>query len=481
MNKNNFFSALAADFYEFTMINGYLKNNSHKKTIYFDMFFRNIPDNGGFAIMAGLKQLIEYIENINFSPDDIEFLAQQQIFDDNFLNCLRSFKFSGSIWAIPEGTPIFPQEPILIVKGNPIETQIIETIALNIINHQSLIATKSNRIVRAAGGKPVFEFGARRAHGMDSALFGSRAAFIGGCDSTSFTLAGKKFSIPISGTMAHSWVQLFDSELEAFRTYARTYPENCFLLIDTYNTLNSGIKNAITVFNEELLPRGYRPAGVRIDSGDLTYLSKKLRKILDESGFPDCKICVSNSLDEYIIRDMLMQGAKVDCFGVGEKLITSASSPIFNGVYKVCAIEENNNIISKIKISENVSKITNPGFKNVFRLFDNGNHKAIADIITSNNETIDPSKPYKIFDPEHTWKHKTIKNFSVKNLLKPIFINGERVYNSPDINSIKNFCKRQIDTLWDEVTRFENPHQYYVDLSAKLWEEKRKLLSQKNF
>lgn len=478
MNNIEFFSALLADFYEFTMSNGYFKNDFIQKTVYFDMFFRDIPDNGGFAIMAGLDQLIEHIENIKISPNELEFLAQQKVFDNNFLNYLKSFKFSGSIWAIPEGTPIFPHEPILIVKGNPIETQLIETIALLTINHQSLIATKANRIVRAANGRPVFEFGARRAHGADSALFGARAAFIGGCSSTSFTLAGKKFSIPVSGTMAHSWVQLFDSELEAFRAYAKTYPENCLLLIDTYSTLGSGIKNAITVFNEELLPNGYRPTGVRIDSGDLTYFSKKLRKILDESGFPDCKICASNSLDEYIIRDMLTQGAKIDCFGVGEKLITSASSPIFNGVYKLCAVEENNKIIPKIKISENISKITNPGFKNVFRLFDNENQKALADIVTLNGENINSNNPYKIFDPQYTWKHKTIKNFSAKGLLKPVFLNGKKVYNSPNVNSIRDFCKQQINSLWDEVIRFENPHQYYVDLSTKLWEQKRRLLSQ---
>lgn len=478
MKNNEFFSALLADFYEFTMSNGYFKNNLSQKTVYFDLFFRNIPDNGGFAIMAGLEQLIEHIENIKISPDEFEFLKNQKIFDENFLNYLRSFKFSGSIWSVPEGTPIFPYEPILIVKGSPIEAQLIETIALLIINHQSLIATKTNRIVRAAKGRSVLEFGARRAHGIDSALFGARSAFIGGCCSTSLTLAGKKFSIPVSGTMAHSWVQLFDSELEAFRAYAKTYPENCFLLIDTYNTLDSGIKNAITVFREEILPRGYRPMGVRIDSGDLTYLSKKIRKILDESGFPDCKICASNSLDEYIIQDMLTQGAKIDCFGVGEKLITSASAPVFGGVYKLCAIEKNNHIIPKIKISENVSKITNPGFKSVFRLFDNKTNKALADIITLNDEIIDSSKSFKTFDPEHTWKNKTIKNFSAKKLLEPIFINGKKVYNSPNINSIRDFCELQVATLWDEVTRFENPHQYYVNLSTKLWEEKRKLLSQ---
>jgi len=469
---------LLTDFYELTMANGYLEHGLQNKIAYFDMFFRKVPDDGGFAIMAGLEQLIEYLKELKFNDNDIEFLRDKKLFSEDFLQYLKNFRFSCDVWAIPEGTPIFPGEPIVTVRGPIIEAQFIETMVLLTINHQSLIATKANRIVRAAQGRSVMEFGSRRAQGYDGAVYGARAAYIGGCVGTACTVAEQMFGIPALGTMAHSWIQMFPSELEAFRAYARTYPDSCTLLVDTYNVLKSGVPNAIKVFNEELVPMGFRPKGIRIDSGDITYLSKKARKMLDEAGFHDCSIVASNSLDEYIIREMLLQGAEVDLFGVGERLITSKTEPVFGGVYKLAAIEENGEIIPRIKLSENVGKITNPGFKQVWRFFDKENGKAIADVITIRDEVIDENKPYVLFDPEHTWKRKTVTNFRAKKLLKRIFDKGVCVYESPKLNDIKSYCMEQVDTLWDEVKRFENPHKYYVDLSKPLWEMKQKLLQE---
>lgn len=467
---------MLADYYEFTMANGFLENDIGDKIAYFEMFFRSIPDDGGFAIMAGTQQLIEYMKNLKFSEEDILYFKSKNLFSEEFLDYMRDFKFTCDVWAIPEGTPIFPREPLVIVRGPVIQAQLIETMILLTINHQSLIATKASRIVRAAKGRPVLEFGSRRAQGYEAATLGARASYIGGCVGTSNTLADRDFDIPALGTMAHSWVQMFDSELEAFNAYARVYPDSCTLLIDTYDTLKEGVPNAIKCFNDVVIPAGYRPKGVRIDSGDIAYLSKETRRMLDEAGFEDCSIVASSGLDEYIIRDLLNQGAKVDTFGVGERLITARSEPIFGGVYKLTATEENGEIIPKIKISGNVGKITTPGFKQIYRLFDNGTNKAIADVVTLHDEIIDESKPYEIFHPLYTWKRKTVKNFTAKKLLVKIFEDGENIYESPDIHSIKEYCKSQIDLLWDEVKRFERPHEYIVDLSYDLWSIKDKLL-----
>ena len=470
-------NTLLTDFYEITMANGYFKNNMHNTTAYFDMFFRKIPDNAGFAIMAGVEQVIDYIKGLKFEEDDIEFLRSKGIFDEAFLEYLKNFKFECDVWAIPEGTPIFPNEPILTVRGPLIQAQFIETMILLTINHQSLIATKCNRIVRAAEGRPVMEFGSRRAQGTVGAILGARAAFIGGATGTACTVTDKLYGVPALGTMAHSWIQSFDNEYEAFRAYALAYPENCTLLVDTYNVLKSGIPNAIRVFDEVLKPIGIRPKGVRIDSGDITYLSKQARKMLDAAGYKDVGIVASNSLDEHIIRDILRQGACIDSFGVGERLITSKSEPVFGGVYKLVAVEKDDQIIPKIKISENVAKITNPCFKKVYRLFSKASGKAIADVITLNDEVIDEGVPYELFDPEHTWKRKTVTDFEAVELLVPIFRNGQCVYKSPDLKQIRDYCKNQVTKIWDEVKRFENPHKYYVDLSKNLWDIKYKLLS----
>lgn len=464
------------DFYELSMANGYFTNGMKDKIAYFDMFFRRVPDNGGFAIMAGLRQLVDYLKNLKFTQKDLE-LFERKGFNEDFIDYIRNFSFSCDVWAIPEGTPIFPGEPIIIVKGPVIEAQLIETMILLTINHQSLIATKANRLKRAAGDRMVMEFGSRRAQGYDGAVYGARAAYIGGCDATACTIDERDFGIPAVGTMAHSWIQLFGDELEAFCAYARQYPDNCTLLVDTYNVLKSGIPNAIEAFKREILPRGFRPKGIRIDSGDITYLSKKARKMLDDAGFPDCKIVASNSLDEIIIRDMLIQGAQIDSFGVGERLITAASNPVFGGVYKIVAVEENGVPVPRIKLSENVQKITTPCAKKLYRLFDNDTGKALADVITLQDEEI-TGDTYELFDPNYTWKRKTVKNFTAKPLLVKIFEKGKCCYDCPDIKDIKKYCNEQVDTLWDEVKRFENPHTYYVDLSKKLWEEKNRLLSE---
>ena len=457
------------DFYELTMSNAYLNEGIKDKIVYFDMFFRKVPEQGGFAIMAGLEQLIKYIKELRFNENDIEYLRGLNLFNEEFLAYLLDFKFTGSIYAIPEGTPIFPGEPLITVKAPVIEAQLIETMLLLTVNHQSLIATKANRIVRAAEGRQVLEFGARRAQGYDGAIYGARAAYIGGVDGTATTIAGEDFGIPVSGTMAHSWVQLFDQEYEAFRIYAENYPDSCVLLVDTYSVLKSGIPNAIKVSKEILEPMGKKLKGVRLDSGDIAYLSRKARKMLDEAGLEDCKIIASNSLDEYTIMSLLLQGAKIDSFGVGERLITSKAESVFGGVYKLAAVEENNEIIPRIKLSENTEKVSNPGFKKVYRLFDKETDKAIADVITLADEIIDETKPYKIFDSVHTWKKKTVKNFYVRELQVPIFENGELVYETPDLKDIRTYCIEEVDKLWDEVRRFENPHKYYVDLSKKLW------------
>ncbi len=467
---------MLTDFYELTMANGYFEHGFKDTIAYFDMFFRKVPDDGGFAIMAGVEQLIEYLKNLRFTPEDIEYLRGKGMFSEDFLEYLKNFKFVCDVWAIPEGTPIFPSEPIVTVAGPVIQAQFVETMVLLSINYQSLIATKSNRIVRAAQGRPIMEFGSRRAQGYDGAVLGARAAYIGGCVGTACAITDRDFGVPALGTMAHSWIQLFPTELDAFRAYARTYPDNCVLLVDTYNVLKSGVPNAIKVFKEEVIPRGYRPQGIRIDSGDIAYLSKKARKMLDDAGLKDCKIVASSSLDEYIIRDLLQQEAKVDSFGVGERLITSSSEPVFGGVYKLAAVEQNKDIIPKIKISENVGKITNPGFKQVYRLYERATGKAIADVITLHDEIIDDTQPYEIFDPIHTWKRKTVTHFVARKLLVKIFDKGKCIYKSPDIHSIKSFCAEQVNTLWPEVLRFENPHIYYVDLSQSLWDMKQLLL-----
>ncbi len=474
MDRNRL--TMLTDFYEITMANGYFQNGLKDRITYFDMFFRRVPDGGGFAIMAGIEQVIEYLQSLTFSDEDIAYLKNTKLFSDAFLAYLRDFRFSCDVWAIPEGTPVFPGEPILTVRGPAIQAQFIETMILLSINHQSLIATKANRIVRASQGRAVMEFGSRRAQGYDGAIYGARAAYIGGCTATACTICGSGMQIPVSGTMAHSWVQMFDSELEAFKAYAATYPNDCVLLVDTYDTLHSGVPNAIKAFDDVLAPLGCRPKGIRIDSGDITYLSRKARKMLDESGYSDCKIVASNSLDENIIRDMIMQGAQVDSFGVGERLITAASSPVFGGVYKLVAVETDGEIVPRIKISENVAKITNPCYKTPWRLFDKESGKAIADVITLHDEIIDESKPYLLFDPEHIWKRKFVTNFYAKRLQVPLFKNGICVYDRPSIEEIRRYCEEQLDTVWDEVKRFENPHKYYVDLSQMLWDEKQRLL-----
>ena len=468
---------MLCDYYELTMTNGYYACGMQNRITYFDIFFRSVPDGGGFAIAAGLEQAIRYIQQLHFDEDDIAYLRGRKMFSEGFLESLRNYRFTGDIWAVPEGTPIFPNEPIMTVRAPAIEAQIIETFLLLTLNHQSLIATKANRVTRAAQGRTVLEFGSRRAQGSDAAVLGARAAYIGGCKGTACTLTDELYGVPAGGTMAHSWVQMFDSEYEAFKAYCEIYPDNPTLLVDTYNVLKSGVPNAIRVFNEVLKPRGLTKCGVRLDSGDMTYLTKKTRKMLDEAGWESCKISCSNALDEYLIQDLLNQGAQIDLFGVGERLITARSEPVFGGVYKLAAVEdEAGNIIPKIKVSENVGKITNPHFKKVYRFYGNDTGKAIADYICLHDEVVDDSRDLEIFDPQATWKRKNIYNFTAKELLVPIFKNGELVYDMPSLPDIQKYCAAQVDTLWDEVQRFDNPHTYYVDLSQKLWDIKYALL-----
>ncbi len=469
--------AMLCDFYELTMGNGYFKSGLKDRISYFDVFFRNVPDGGGYAIACGLEQVIEYVKSLHFDKDDIALLRKKGIFDDGFLDYLADFRFTGDIFAMPEGTPIFPNEPIMTVRAPAIEAQLLETYILLAVNHQSLIATKAARICRAAQGRAVMEFGSRRAQGESAAVVGARAAYIGGCAGTANTLSEKIYGVPALGTIAHSWVQMFDTEYEAFKTYCELYPTNATLLVDTYNTLKSGIPNAIRVFKEVLVPKGINNFGIRLDSGDITYLTKKARKMLDDAGLPQCRIVVSNSLDEYLIEDLIRQGAKIDSFGVGERLITAKSEPVFGGVYKLVAIEENGEIKPKIKISENVDKITNPHSKKVYRIFENDTGKAIADQLVLYDEEINESKPLELFDPKAIWKTKTITDFTAKPLLVPIFKNGECVYNSPTLEDIKKYCAEQTELLWEEVKRFENPHNYYVDLSQKLWDLKNGMLN----
>ncbi|MCR5717509.1 MAG: nicotinate phosphoribosyltransferase [Oscillospiraceae bacterium] len=467
--------SMLVDFYELTMGNGFLENGVGEEIAYFDMFYRKAPDNAAYAIAAGLEQVIRYLKDLHFTEEDIAYLRSKNLFCEKYLDYLRNFRFSCDVWAVPEGTPIFPNEPVLTVRGPAMQAQLIETMVLLSINHQSLIATKANRIVTAAQGRPVMEFGSRRAQGYDGAVLGARAAYIGGVAGTACAIADRDYGIPALGTMAHSFVQLFDSELDAFRAYAEIYPDACTLLIDTYSVLKSGLPNAITVF-KELEARGHRGAGVRIDSGDIAYLSKQCRKMLDEAGLDYVNIVASNSLDEYIIRDLIMQGAQINSFGVGERLVTSRSEPVFGGVYKLAAVEKDGKIIPKIKVSENAVKVTNPGFKSVWRLFDNESGKAIADVLTLGTELIDDTQPYEIFDPIHTYKRKTLTNFTAKRLLVPVFRQGECVYESPSLKEIQNYCKAQLETIWEEVRRFENPQDYYVDLSPELWELKQRML-----
>ena len=469
--------SLLCDFYELTMGNGYLKAGYQDRITYFDVFFRDVPDNGGFAICAGLDQFIDYVENLRFSEEDIGYLRSKGLFSEEFLDYLRHFQFTGDIWAIPEGTPIFPREPILTVRAPAIQAQLIETFALLCLNHQSLIATKANRIVRAAEGRTVLEFGSRRAQGTDAAITGARAAYIGGCKGTACALSDRVFGVPAGGTMAHAWVQMFPSQYEAFKTYCEIYPHNAVLLVDTYNTLKSGVPDAIRAFNEGLKPMGITKCGIRLDSGDITYLSQQARQMLDEAGWTECEISASNSLDEYIIRDLLQQGAKVDMFGVGERLITARSEPVFGGVYKLAAVEdEKGQIVPRIKLSENVTKITNPHFKKVYRLFDRETGKAEADYIAVYDEVVDDTLPLELFDPEATWKRKTLENYRAVPLLRTIYRGGQLVYQRPGLQEIQRYCEEQVETLWDSVKRFENPHNYYVDLSLRLWTIKEELL-----
>lgn len=473
MTDYNF--TLMCDFYELTMANGYFQSDIKDQICYFDVFFRTIPDGGGFAIAAGLEQVLEYIKNIHFTEDEIAYLRSKKCFSEEFLEYLKTFRFTGDIYSVKEGTVIFPKEPIMIVKGNAIEAQFLETFVLSALNHNSLIATKANRIVRASNKHAISEFGARRAHGPLAATYGARAAYIGGCVGTSNVLTDYLFNVPVTGTMAHSWVQMFDTEYLAFKKYCEVYPDDVVLLVDTFDILRSGVPNAIKAFNEVLKPLGKRPKGIRIDSGDIAYYSRKAREMLDKAGYEDCKIVASNSLDEYIIRDLFFQDAKVDSFGVGERLITSKNSPVFDGVYKLAAVEKNNIIIPKIKISENVEKITNPHFKKVYRLISNDTNKAIADLITVYDEKA-PEGPIEIFDPEVTWKRQMIDNYHVQELLVQVVKDGEVIYETPSMKDIQEYCKSQVKELWDEVKRFENPHNYYVDLSQKLWDIKDDLL-----
>ena len=475
MTEQNY--TLLCDFYELTMGGGYFKNGLADRVTYFDVFFRRVPDNGGFAVCAGLGQIINYINNLHFDKRDIDFLRSKGLFDEDFLAYLADLRFTGDIYAIPEGTPIFPGEPILTVRAPAVQAQLIETYVLLELNHQSLIATKANRIVRAAKGRPVLEFGSRRAHGASAAIVGARAAYIGGCAGTACTVTEEQFGVPAGGTMAHSWIQMFDTEYEAFCAYCRMYPHGAVLLVDTYNTLESGVPNAIRAFKEILVPQGINDFGIRLDSGDIAYLTKKARKMLDDAGLTTSKIVVSNALDEYLINDLLSQGACINTFGVGERLITATSDPVFGAVYKLAALEKpDGTIVPKIKLSENTSKITTPHFKKVYRYYDRATGKALADEMCLHDETVDTASPHTIFDPAETWKTKTLEDFDARELLVPIFKDGKQVYTSPSAKEIRAYCLAQIDTLWDEVTRFENPHNYYVDLSQKLWDIKMNLI-----
>lgn len=476
MGKQNL--TLLTDFYELTMMQGYYNNNNNE-TVIFDVFYRENPSGSGYAICAGLEQVIEYIKELSFTEEDIEFLRAQKIFNEGFLDYLKKFRFTGDIYAIPEGTVVFPMEPLVKVIAPIMEAQLIETALLNIVNHQSLIATKASRVVYAAGGQPVMEFGLRRAQGPDAGTLGARAAVIGGCIGTSNVLAAKLYNVPALGTHAHSWIMSFDDELTAFRKYAELYPQNTTLLVDTYDTLRSGVPNAIKVFSElrdaDKMPLIY---GIRLDSGDLAYLSKKARKMLDAAGFADAKITASSDLDEFIIDSLKTQGAKIDSWGVGTKLITSRDCPAFGGVYKLAAIWRDGEFIPKIKLSENQWKITNPGNKKIYRIYEKESGKVKADLITLENEVFTPDKPMLLFDPVATWKKTYLDedSYTLRELLHPIFLSGECVYTSPTVMEIRDYCQKELDTIWDEVRRLINPHIVYIDLSKKLYETKTKLL-----
>ncbi len=468
--------SMLIDYYEFTMANGYFNSPHKDTTVVFDLFFRKIPSSGGYAIMAGLASIIEYINDLTFTDEDIAYLRGKKMFSEGFLDYLKDFKFSGDIYAVEEGTPIFPGEPIITIKANAVEAQLLETYLLLTINHQSLIATKASRIKHAAGKRLVIEMGARRAHGVSSANLGARAAYIGGADSTSNTLSDRLYNVPAAGTMAHSWIQMYENEYDAFKHYAELYPNQATFLVDTYDTLKSGVPNAIKVIKDVLVPKGYKKYAIRIDSGDLTYLSKQARQMLDDAGLKNCKIVASNALDENLISALINQGAPIDVFGVGERLITAKSDPVFGGVYKLSAIESNGVITPKIKISDNPAKITTPHFKTLYRIFDKKTDKACADLITVYDETIDESKPLTLFDPTHTWQQQTFTDYYVKKLLVPIYKNGELVYDMPDLQTIRKRREQNLAQLWDEVKRFDFPHQYYVDLSEKLWNLKHELI-----
>ncbi len=465
------------DLYELTMANGYFQQESKAERVAFDVFFRKNPDGGGFSVFAGLEQIIEYIEGLHFEAEDIEYLRSLHTFSEDFLTYLEDFHFTGDVYAFPEGTVMYPNEPILTVVAPLVEAQIVETEILSQVNHQSLIATKARRIVRSAEGRPVSDFGARRAHNNDAAIYGARAAYIGGVNGTATVSAGQYFKIPVGGTMAHSWVMFYQDELTAFRKFAEIYPNNCILLVDTYDVLKQGVPNAIKVF-QEMREKGIESAnyGIRIDSGDLAYLTRKARKLLDEAGFEDARIVISNSLDEYTIRSILDQGGCVDSFGVGERLITSKSEPVFGAVYKLCAVEKDGEFEPRIKISETAAKITNPGLKDVYRVFDESGH-AIADLITLHGEEVDFSKPYRFVDPEKPWKNRTFENCTAVSLQKKVIENGRRTEALPKASEIANFVRFQLSNeIWDEEQRFENPHIHYMDMSPSYYEVKMNLL-----
>ena len=474
MNKFN--KAMVIDFYELTMANGYFLEGKAEEVVYFDLFYRSNPDQGGFALFAGLERVVKYIENLHFTDEDISFLESKNVLSKGFLDYLKSFSFSGDIIAFPEGSIIFPNEPIITIKSNIIEAQLIETFILQTVNHQTLIATKAARIRYAAKDKIVIEMGARRAHGIDSSVEGSRAAYIAGINATSNVAAEQLYGVSSGGTMAHSWVQSYDSEYSAFKAYATHYPKNTILLVDTYNTLNSGVPNAIKVIREVLYDNSDASYGIRIDSGDLAYLSKQARMMLDNAGLDKCKIIVSNALDEFSIKTLLDQGAPIDIFGVGERLITAKSDPVFGAVYKIIAKSINGEITPIIKISDNPIKITTPHFKKVYRVL-NHNNRPVADYITVHDEVVDQSKPLVLFDPNHPWKRKEISNYTLKDIRKVIFKDGKLVYKLPNLEDIRLHAKTNLDGLWIEMRRFSHPHKYYVDLSQKLWDIKDSLMN----
>lgn len=467
---------MMTDLYQITMMNGYFKRNVHKDRVVFDMFFRKNPCDGGYTIVCGIEQLVEYIEGLKFEEDDLEYLKSLGMFGDDFLDLLRNFEFTGDIYAVEEGSVMFPNEPLIRVSAPLFEAQLIETALLNIINFQSLIATKASRVCYAANGDSVLEFGLRRAQGPDAGTYGARAAVIGGCTGTANVMAGKMFDIPIVGTHAHSWIQKFDSELEAFRAYANTYPDKALLLVDTYNTLESGVPNAIKVF-KELQEKGYTPLGIRIDSGDLEYISRKAREMFEAEGFKDITIVASNDLDEYRIQELKNAGAEINSWGVGTRLITSKGCPALGGVYKLAASVENEVLTPKIKVSENPEKINNPGLKRVVRIYNRFN-KAEADLILLEDEIIDESKELTIFHPVHNWKRKTFTDYTIKELLKPLYLGGKCVHEKRSVSEIKEFTKSELDTLWPQYKRLKNPQVYKVDLSRKLFDLKRSMINE---